>query len=66
MRRWDALAFDGHLQAKKIGERPKNDPIAAIYTTTLQRIHQTAAPLANHLGFASIVEPDLREIHLGD
>ena len=34
--------------------------------TTLRRTHETAAPLAAALGLTPIVEPDLREVHLGD
>ena len=57
----------GEEQAVKVGNRFKNDTdIVAIYVTTLRRTHQTAAPLAAHLGLTPIVEPDLREIRLGD
>ena len=34
--------------------------------TTLRRTHETAAPLAARLGLTPIVEPDLREVHLGE
>ncbi|TMV13756.1 histidine phosphatase family protein [Arenibacterium halophilum] len=62
-----ALHPIGEEQAVKVGNRFKNDSdIAAIYVTTLRRTHQTAAPLAGHLGLTPIVEPDLREIRLGD
>lgn len=62
-----ALHPVGEEQAVKVGNRFKNDAdIAAIYVTTLRRTHQTAAPLAGHLGLTPIVEPDLREIRLGD
>ena len=49
-----------------MGERLKGEPLAAIYVTTLRRTHQTAAPLAAHLGLVPRVEPDLREVRLGD
>src|SRR5690606_8615999 len=39
---------------------------AAIYVTTLRRTVQTAAPLAERLGLELRVEPDLREVYLGD
>lgn len=61
-----ALHPDGQAQAVKVGTRLKNDPLAALYVTTLQRTHQTAAPLAAHLGLTPQVEPDLREVCLGD
>jgi len=41
-------------------------PIDAIYVTTLCRTTQTAAPLAARLGLQPIVEPDLREVYLGE
>ena len=61
-----ALHPEGEAQAVAVAERLKSDPIAAIYVTTLRRTHQTAAPLAAHLGLTPRVEPDLREVHLGD
>ena len=55
------------------GARPSCSPtgsststIDAIYVTTLQRTHQTAAPLAQRLGITPIEEPDLREVFLGE
>lgn len=42
------------------------EPISAVYVTTLQRTHQTAAPLVERLGITPVVEPDLREVHLGE
>ena len=57
---------EGEQQAKLVGERLKDEDISAIYVTTLQRTHQTAAPLAAALGLTPIVEPDLREVHLGE
>jgi probable phosphoglycerate mutase len=60
------LAPDGERQAELVGERLAHLPIAAIYVSTLQRTHQTAAPLARRLGLEPVVEPDLREVHLGE
>jgi probable phosphoglycerate mutase len=56
----------GHEQAAQVAERLGSHPIAAIYVSTLQRTSQTAAPLAEVLGLTPIVEPDLREVHLGE
>jgi probable phosphoglycerate mutase len=56
----------GIEQAELLGERLQNEDITAIYVTTLQRTQQTAAPLAQKLGLTPIVEPDLREVFLGD
>lgn len=61
-----ALHENGHAQARAVAERLHREPISAIYVTTLQRTHQTAAPLAERIGLTPRVEPDLREVHLGD
>jgi len=61
-----ALHANGQEQARAVGERLKNDHFEAIYVTTLRRTHQTAAPLAAYLGLTPLVEPDLREVCLGD
>ncbi len=60
------LADNGREQAERVGLRLRNMPIDAIYVTKLCRTHQTAAPLAGHLGLETIVEPNLHEVHLGD
>ena len=60
------LAPDGRRQAELLGARLARHPIDAIYVTTLRRTAQTAAPLAATLGLEPIVEPDLREVHLGE
>jgi len=59
---------NGEHQAELVAERlvSTGEPIAAVYVTTMQRTHQTAAPLLERLGMEPIVEPDLREVHLGD
>ncbi len=56
----------GHHQAERVAERLAGENIAAIYVTSLQRTVQTAAPLATRLGIEPIVEPDLREVLLGE
>ncbi|QFT57651.1 Putative phosphoserine phosphatase 2 [Sulfitobacter sp. THAF37] len=61
-----ALRPEGEAQARAVAARLKDAPIGAIYVTTMQRTHQTAAPLAGALGLTPRVEPDLREVHLGD
>ncbi len=61
-----ALRPEGHAQAEAVGARLRDHPIDAIYVTTMQRTHQTAAPLAAHLGMTPRVEADLREVFLGD
>lgn len=56
----------GRWQAEQVAERFGVETIDAIYVTTLRRTHETAGPLAARLGLDPIVEPDLREVHLGD
>jgi probable phosphoglycerate mutase len=56
----------GEQQAELLGARLRHERVDAIYVTTLARTHQTAAPLAKHLGIEPIEEPDLREVFLGD
>ena len=60
------LAPEGHEQAERVGGRLATEPIDAVYVTTLQRTHQTAAPLCARLGITPVVEPDLREVFLGE
>jgi len=61
-----ALAPDGVIQARHIAERLVREQLDAIYVTTLRRTAQTAAPLAERTGLVPQVEPDLREVHLGE
>lgn len=56
----------GHDQAERSAGRLGIEPIAALYATSMQRTQQTVAPLAARLGLEVAIEPDLREIHLGD
>ena len=60
------LHANGEQQAIAVGEQLKTEDIAAIYVTSLQRTVQTAAPLAAHLGLATRLEADLREVLLGE
>jgi 2,3-bisphosphoglycerate-dependent phosphoglycerate mutase len=56
----------GVEQAERVGQRLANERVDAIYVTTLRRTHETAAPLAARLGMTPIIEPDLREVFLGE
>ena len=60
------LAEEGREQAERLADRLGRTRIDAIYVTTLRRTAQTAAPLAARLGLTPRVEPDLREVHLGE
>lgn len=59
---------DGVDQAERACRRliDSGEEFAAVYVTTLQRTRQTAQVLVDHLGTEPIVEPDLREVFLGD
>lgn len=57
---------NGHDQAHAVGERLRDSGLQAIYVTTLQRTHQTAAPLVAATGLQPATEADLREVCLGD
>jgi probable phosphoglycerate mutase len=56
----------GEEQAQRVADRLAFAGIDALYVTTLQRTAQTAAPLAAKLGIEPVVEPDLREVYLGE
>jgi probable phosphoglycerate mutase len=60
------LAPEGRAQADQLADRLVHEPIDAIYVTSLRRTHETAAPLAAKLGLQPKVEPDLREVYLGE
>ncbi len=62
------LSPEGREQAEQAAARliATGERIAAVYVTTLQRTHQTAAPLLAALRQEAIVEPDLREVFLGE
>jgi len=56
----------GERQAEGVADRLVVEDLTAIYVTSLQRTAQTAAPLVARVGLEPVVEPDLREIFLGD
>ena len=60
------LADNGREQAERLAQRLAKVPIDALYVTSLCRTAQTAAPLAGRLGLTPQVEPDLREVNLGE
>ncbi|MPZ72247.1 MAG: histidine phosphatase family protein [Nitriliruptorales bacterium] len=60
------LDAHGHHEAQRVAERLDSEDVDAIYVTPLQRTAQTASPLAQRLGVEPRVEPDLREVHLGE
>jgi probable phosphoglycerate mutase len=60
------LSAEGVEQARLVCARLAATRVDAIYVSTLQRTAQTAAPLAERLGLTPQVEPDLREVYLGE
>jgi probable phosphoglycerate mutase len=56
----------GEEQASLLADRLSTESLAAMYVSTLRRTAQTAAPLAARLGLTPNVEPDLREVYLGE
>ncbi len=61
-----SLSTDGQEQAARVCARLATERIDAIYVTTLRRTSETASALADVLGLTPIVEPDLREVYLGE
>lgn len=60
------LSATGVEQAAAVGARLAYEELAAIFVSTLQRTHETAAPLVAATGLEPIELPDLAEVSLGD
>jgi probable phosphoglycerate mutase len=56
----------GRRQAIALGQRLRDVAPRALFVTPLARTQQTAAPLADELQLQTLVDPDLREVYLGD
>lgn len=61
-----ALSPEGQEQAARVCARLATERIDAIYVTNLRRTMETAAALAERLRIAPVIEPDLREVYLGE
>jgi probable phosphoglycerate mutase len=61
-----ALTEVGHEQARRMARHvsTRYRP-SAVYASTLQRAHLTAAPLAALIGAPVVIRPNLRELHFG-
>jgi probable phosphoglycerate mutase len=59
------LSETGRAQAEAVGARLAAEPITAIFTSTLVRTHETAAPLARALALEPVELADLAEVNLG-
>jgi probable phosphoglycerate mutase len=60
------LSETGRHQAERVALRLAQEPFDALYVTTLRRTAETAEPLVERCGMTPAVEPDLREVFLGD
>jgi 2,3-bisphosphoglycerate-dependent phosphoglycerate mutase len=61
-----ALSPEGAAEADQVCERLASEHVDAIYTSTLRRTAETAAPLARRLGITPVADDDLREVFLGE
>lgn len=59
------LSEEGRAQAAALAARLANEPIAAIYTSDLQRARLTAESIAQHHACELVVDPRLREMNFG-
>jgi len=55
----------GHEQARAVARALAGERFAALYTSDLTRVRQTARPAAERLGLVPRAEPRLRERHYG-
>ncbi|BBG02981.1 MULTISPECIES: histidine phosphatase family protein [Pseudonocardia] len=55
------LTPEGHAQARRLVAALDGEPVDALYTSTMRRAVQTAAPLATARGLTSTTRADLRE-----
>lgn len=55
------LTADGRAQATRLVDALAGEPVDALYTSTMRRAVQTAAPLAAARGLAATTRADLRE-----
>ena len=56
----------GRVQSEALANALAGEPIAAVFSSPLQRALQTAQPLADRLGLPVHPDSRLMEIHLGD
>ena len=59
------LSAEGAEQARRLGERLRGEPIAAVYASDMRRAVATAAQIARHHGLEPIQRPALREMDHG-
>ena len=60
------LSEAGRHQAEQVALRLAAEPIDGLYVSSLRRTVETAAPLVERTGIGPAVDPDLREVFLGE
>jgi 2,3-bisphosphoglycerate-dependent phosphoglycerate mutase len=60
------LSARGREDANRVAYKLSEYPISAIFSSPARRACQTITPLAEVLGLSINIEPDLRELKLGD
>lgn len=61
-----ALTMTGRAQAQRLAARLREAPLAAIYSSPMERALETARPLAEARGLAIVECPNLTEIDFGE
>ena len=61
-----ALNDTGRWQARQVARALADEPLAAVYTSDLQRAHATAQAIAQASGAPFVAEPGLRERSFGE
>jgi probable phosphoglycerate mutase len=61
-----SLAPEGKMQARMVCDRLVHEHVDAIYVTSLRRTAETAEPLVRLLSIEPVIEPDLREVFVGE
>lgn len=56
----------GRVQAERVADRLVGEDVSAVYVTPFSRTAGTAAPFLSRRAMVAVVEPDLREVYLGD
>jgi len=56
----------GREQAVLVSARLAKANLDALYVSSLRRTHQTIAPLVDRVGLKPTIDPDLREVELGE
>ena len=60
------LSETGRLQAEAVAASLSGLPIAAVYSSPLERATETAAPIAKHFGLSVVTADEFAEIEFGE